>query len=161
MIKNLKPNYNGPFKQGYYRLQNPEKYIGDPNNIIIRSSWEQRFASWCDMHPKIKRWSNESLEIPYISPIDNKKHRYYIDFCIEVVKESGTIQPYLIEVKPNSQIKPPDPALLEGNRTLQKMKRYNWQLKTYIINKAKFEAAVKFANERGYKFAIADENFLF
>lgn len=160
MIKNMGPNYNGAFKQGYFNPQNPEKYIGDPTKIIMRSSWESRFASWCDLHPKIKRWGSEPIEIPYISPLDSRKHRYYVDFYIEVEKPEG-VQSYLVEIKPNLQFQPPDQKLLEGNKTLSKMKRYNWQLKTYIVNKAKFETAVIFAKSRGWKFVIADENFLF
>lgn len=159
-IKNLKPNSNGKFKQNYYCLQNPEKYIGDPNKIICRSSWETRFCTWADLHPKIQRWSSEPIPIKYFSPLDNKLHDYWVDFYIEIIKEDK-VQPYLVEIKPNAQFQPPDQKLLEGNRTENKLKRYNWQLKTYIVNKAKFDSAVQFANSRGYKFVIADENFLF
>jgi len=36
-----------------YKPMFTEKYIGDHTNIIMRSSWETRFASWCDRNPSI------------------------------------------------------------------------------------------------------------
>jgi len=36
--------------QGYYRVKNRDKYIGDPNLIIYRSSWEFLFVNGA-MHP--------------------------------------------------------------------------------------------------------------
>ena len=36
-----KPDLNSKkYKQGYYKVQNKEKYIGNPNLVIYRSSWE-------------------------------------------------------------------------------------------------------------------------
>ena len=159
-IKNLKPRQNGDFKQGYFQPRNPEKYMGDPTKIIWRSSWEFRFMTWCDIHPQIKQWSSEPVPIPYNNPVTKKVAKYFVDFYI-VVEKNGVLESYLIEVKPNSQTKPPNQKLLEGNRTLKKIQSYNWQLKTYVVNKAKFEAAVQFAKSRGMKFAICDEKFLF
>ena len=39
--------------QGKFKPQNPEKYKGDPMNIIFRSSWERIFCNWCDKNSKI------------------------------------------------------------------------------------------------------------
>ncbi|MFM2010951.1 MAG: hypothetical protein RLZZ479_1342, partial [Bacteroidota bacterium] len=39
-IKNNKPSKKSTYRQGYYVLNNPDKYIGDPTKIIYRSSWE-------------------------------------------------------------------------------------------------------------------------
>lgn len=33
--------------------KNPEKYVGDVNNIISRSSWETKFMNWCDQNPAV------------------------------------------------------------------------------------------------------------
>ena len=62
----------------------PEKYTGDPTNIIMRSSWETRFASWCDKNPSVVKWSSEETVIPYRCSTDNRIHRYFIDFKITV-----------------------------------------------------------------------------
>jgi hypothetical protein len=159
-IKNLKPNMKGKFKQGYFPVQYPDKYLGDPRQIIARSSWEAKFMNWCDNHPSVVKWSSEPVAIPYISPIDNKEHKYYVDFYLKVQK-NGVAEDWLIEIKPDSQTKKPSEKLLEGSRTLKKIQQYNWQLRTYIINCAKFAAAQQFAAARGMRFGVAGENFLF
>ena len=58
-----------------YKPSNPEKYVGDPNNIICRSSWERKFCHWADLNPDIVKWVSEEVAIPYLSPVDNKVHR--------------------------------------------------------------------------------------
>ena len=46
-----KPNQSptAKTKQGYYKAKNPDKYIGDTELIIFRSSWEFGFCKYCDM----------------------------------------------------------------------------------------------------------------
>ena len=57
--------------QGYYKVQHPEKYIGDPNLVIYRSSWEASFCRWCDFSPSILRWSSEPIKVPYYDRVAN------------------------------------------------------------------------------------------
>ena len=40
MSRNRSNIGNKKYKQGKYILINKEKYLGDPTNIIYRSSWE-------------------------------------------------------------------------------------------------------------------------
>jgi hypothetical protein len=167
-IKNLKPNQgpNGKYKQGYFQLKNPQKYVGDPNKVIFRSSWEYRFMQWCDIHPKIVKWGSEPVPIPYINPVRSAEKKtqvinnYYIDFYM-VAEKDGKQQAYLVEVKPEKQKYPPDPSKLNENCTAKRLSRYNQELKTYLINQAKWAAAKQYAASRGMLFKIADENFLF
>ena len=77
----------------------PEKYAGDPTNIIMRSSWETRFALWCDRNPSIIKWSSEETVVPYLSPVDGKMHRYFIDFKI-TTKDNRV---FLVEIKPEKE----------------------------------------------------------
>lgn len=164
MIKGLKPNKNGKYKQGYFIPKNPQKYMGDTTKIIARSSWESRFCIWCDLHPNITKWSSEPVPIPYISPIDNKHHRYYVDFWV-LVENNGEKRQYLIEIKPDAQTKPPTYKLMsiinEGKATTAQLKRYNRELRIYLVNRAKFQAATKYAASRGMEFQVCTENFLF
>ena len=62
-----KPNMgpNTKTKQGYYRVTHKEKYIGDPELVIFRSSWEFAFCKYCDMAPSVTRWSSEPITVPY------------------------------------------------------------------------------------------------
>ena len=98
MAESLKSKYKPSF---------PQKYKGDPNNIICRSSWERKFCRWCDLNENVLQWGSEEFYIPYISPVDNRVHKYFPDFIIKVKESNGQIKTYVIEVKPKKQTKPP------------------------------------------------------
>ncbi len=127
----------------------PEKYTGDPTNIIMRSSWETMFASWCDKNPSVVKWSSEETIIPYRCPTDNHIHRYFVDFKITV----NTGKTYLVEVKPYKQTQLPE---YPGKRT----KRYLIESLTFMKNQAKWEAATNYAKDRGWEFKIITEHEL-
>ena len=127
----------------------PEKYAGDPSNIIMRSSWETRFASWCDKNPSVLKWNSEETIIPYKCPTDNRIHRYFVDFKITVT----TGKTYLVEVKPKTQTQPP---IYPGKRT----QRYLQESLAFMKNQAKWEAASEFAKDRGWEFKIITEHEL-
>ena len=127
----------------------PEKYTGDPTNIIMRSSWETRFASWCDKNPSVLKWNSEETVIPYRCPTDNRIHRYFVDFKITV----STGKTYIVEVKPAAQTQPP---IYPGRQT----QRYITESLTFMKNKAKWEAAIEFAKDRGWEFKIITEKEL-
>jgi DNA-binding sugar fermentation-stimulating protein len=124
----------------------PEKYTGDPTNIIMRSSWETRFANWCDKNPSIVKWSSEETIIPYRCPTDNNIHRYFVDFKIT----TSANKTYLVEVKPSSQTQPP---IFPGKKT----QRYLLESLTFMKNQAKWKAAKEFAKDRGWEFKIITE----
>ena len=153
----LKPRA-GKIRQGYFRPANPSKYLGDPTQIIFRSSWEFKFLKWCDSSPTVIKYSSEPFGIPYYSPLDQRGHVYYIDFYIVTKDNSGKEQGWLIEVKPDKYTKlPTAPARMTDKQTAN----YVYAAKQYIVNQAKFEAAKEFAATRGIKFGIITENFLF
>jgi hypothetical protein len=141
------------FHKRKYIPVNPQKYSGDVNNIIMRSSWETRFAKWCDMNPSIIRWSSEETVIPYICPTDNKLHRYFIDFKIRVQQKDGSTKTYLIEIKPLKQTAPP---VFPGRQT----KRYLAESYSFIKNQAKWKSATDYAKDRGWEFKIITEKEL-
>ena len=72
------------YKQGKYIPRASRKYKGDPRNINYRSSWEYKFMLWCDQTPSVQEWGSEEIIIPYTSPVDGKRHRYYPDFYVKV-----------------------------------------------------------------------------
>ncbi len=127
----------------------PEKYTGDPTNIIMRSSWETMFAAWCDKNPSVVKWSSEETIIPYRCPTDNHIHRYFVDFKITV----NTGKTYLVEVKPYKQTQLPE---YPGKRT----QRYLVESLTFMKNQAKWEAATNYAKDRGWEFKIITEHEL-
>jgi hypothetical protein len=127
----------------------PEKYTGDTTNIIMRSSWETRFANWCDKNPNILKWSSEETIVPYRCPTDNLIHRYFVDFKIT----TSVGKTYLVEVKPAAQTQPP---VYPGKRT----QRYLTESLTYMKNQAKWKAAHEYAKDRGWEFKIITEHEL-
>jgi len=138
------------FHKRIYKPLFPEKYAGDPTCIIMRSSWETRFASWCDKNPSVIKWSSEETVIPYRCPTDEKIHRYFVDFKIQIKNKDGALKTYLIEVKPAKQTQPP---VYPGRNT----QRYITESMTYIKNQAKWKAATDWAKDRGYEFKIITE----
>ena len=145
----MRSRYKGKFK-----IKNSQKYKGNPSNIIYRSLMELRFMKWCDNNEKILKWSSEEIVIPYISPIDNKKHRYFPDFLIQTTKGWT-----LIEVKPQIQTNPPKKILME-KVTLKKRRRYVRAVRTWLVNEAKWNAAKKVCEVEDWKWSIMTEKQL-
>ena len=140
--------------KGKYKIKNPNKYLGNPTNIIYRSLMERRFMEWCDSKDKCYKWSSEEVVIPYISPIDNKQHRYFPDFLIQTPKGW-----FLIEVKPLTQSRPPKKLVVE-NLELKKKRRYIKSVQTWLVNEAKWKAATKVCEKKGWSFQILTEKQL-
>ena len=140
--------------KGKYKIKNPNKYLGNPTNIIYRSLMERRFMEWCDSNDKCYKWSSEEVVIPYISPIDNKQHRYFPDFLIQTPKGW-----FLIEVKPLTQSRPPKKLIVE-NLELKKKRRYIKSVQTWLVNEAKWKAATKVCEKKGWSFQILTEKQL-
>lgn len=139
--------------KGKYKPTNWKKYKGDPTNIIYRSLWERKFMYYCDNNPNIIEWNSEEIAIPYKSPIDNRWHRYFPDFYIKVKNSDGTIQSYLVEVKPKAQVNGPKPQKSMS-------KKYLYEVTTYAKNQAKWEAARNFCEDRAWIFKIITEDEL-
>jgi len=139
--------------KGRYRIQNPKKYKGDINDVIYRSSWELRFMKWCDLNPNVMEWGSETVIIPYRSPVDNKMHRYFVDFYIKTKDKTNNIKKYLIEIKPEKFTKPP--AIPQ-----KKTKRFIEEVFTYGINQNKWKSANEYCEDRGWKFLVLTEKDL-
>jgi hypothetical protein len=75
--------------KGFFKPKNPDKYMGNPTNIIYRSSWELKLMIRLDEDPSIISWGSEEVVIPYRSPIDNRIHRYFVDFIVNKINRNG------------------------------------------------------------------------
>lgn len=142
------------FKQGFYKPKHPEKYRGDPNNIVYRSGWEKRVMDWCDTNKSVISWGSEEVVIPYVSPVDNRVHRYFVDFYVEAYDNKGDKQIYLLEVKPLGQTQEPKPSK-------RKTKRYINEVFTWGVNQAKWKAAEDYCRNKGWTFRLITETDLF
>lgn len=142
------------YKQGYFKPQNPKKYIGDPNNIVYRSGWELRVMKYLDEKESVTRWASEEIAIPYISPIDNRPHRYFADFYVEAIGRDGETKKMLLEVKPKAQTQEP-------KKPKRNTKRYISEVMTWGVNQAKWKAAQEFCEDKGWDFKLITEAELF
>jgi hypothetical protein len=139
--------------KGKFRTKNPKKYKGDVGNIVYRSLWELRFMKWCDQNDAVQEWGSETVIVPYVSPLDKKVHRYFVDFYIKIKDKNGGIQKYLIEIKPERFTKPPDiPA--------RKTRKFIDEVFQYGVNEAKWKAAFEFCQDRNMKFMVLTEKDL-
>ena len=172
-----KPNMseNAKTRQGYYKVQNVNKYIGDPNLVIYRSSWEYSFCRWCDYSPSIIRWGSEPMHIPYydrvskleeckkygLDPNDPKNwviKNYHTDFWIEIDKGNEKSERIFIDIKPAIKLKKPIPP--NYNASLKEQKKFVIDSKEYLINEAKFAAMSAYAEKNNMKFFIFTEETL-
>lgn len=102
---------------------------------------------WADTSPSVVAWSSESTIIPYISPVDNKYHRYFVDFSVKMIDGSGNVVDYLVEVKPESQAKEP----VRGRK---RERTFLNEVLTYGVNQAKWDAARIYCENTGKKFIV-------
>lgn len=141
------------YKQGFFKPLHPEKYKGDPTNIIYRSGWELTFMSYLDRHKDVLQWSSEEFCIPYLSPLDGKYHRYFPDFWVKKQNPEGKISIIVVEIKPHGQTIEPKPS--------NKMtKRYLKEVHTWGINSSKWRYAIDFCKQRNWEFMILTEKHL-
>jgi hypothetical protein len=127
--------------------KNPNKYIGSKNSIKCRSLWERRVCKFFDESEKIKKWSFEEIEIPYVHPVDKQVHRYIPDFLIQV-EQNNINKSIIVEVKPLKQV-----HLKESASSKDKL--------IFEINKAKWNAAEKFCQKHQMQFQILTEKDIF
>jgi hypothetical protein len=140
--------------QDFFKPSNPEKYIGNINEIVYRSSYELKAFHWCDSHPDILQWSSETITIKYFDPTTNRTRRYFPDLYIKMREQDGEIKRYIIEIKPKRQTVPP------RNSPKKRTKTYINETKTYAKNLAKWQAAEKFCMDNSLIFKIVTEKEL-
>jgi len=167
--------FNGNYSKGEFIPRHPEKclnkngkYPPNKSKITFRSSWESIFANWCDIEENVIEWGSELIEIPYFSQIDQKSHVYVTDFVFLSKNRDGTVDKWLIEVKPAiqvprldecGQIKYPD---LGQKKKLTQKKIERWQETCNVLRKnhEKWTQARLWAKAHGYKFKVITESEL-
>lgn len=133
--------------KGKFSPKNPQKYVGDPRNIIYRSSWECRIMDSFDKRSDVISWSSEEIIVPYVSPVDGKRHRYFPDFIVKVQSKDGSIKTFMIEVKPEKQSRPPE-------KKKRVTKQYIQEVVTWGVNQAKWKSAIEYCRDRKWTFIV-------
>ena len=142
------------FKQGIFTPKNPQKYNGNVVNIVYRSSWELKLMRYLDIQSNIVWWESEETVIPYFYDVDQKNHRYFVDFKINFKANDGTVKTALIEVKPKAQVERPKKPRAKTQKAQQ---RYIDAIKEWIKNQQKWAAATSHCKARGWHFIILTE----
>lgn len=139
--------------KGFFSPKNPKKYGGDPTQIIFRSLWERQVMKFFDENPAVVEWQSEEVIVPYISPVDNRKHRYFPDFIAKIKQADGSIKTYMFEVKPYKET-------IEPKRKKVTQQFLN-EVKTWGVNQAKWHYAREYCKDRGWEFKLITEKELF
>ena len=105
------------------------------------------------MNNNIISWASEEFSIPYVSPKDNRVHKYYPDYLIKVKEKNDMIKTYVVEVKPYKQTRPP-------KQRSRKTKSYLTECVTYAVNQAKWKAAKEFCEDHRIEFKVVTEKEL-
>jgi len=136
-------------------LKHPEKYCGKIQYIEFRSSYEISAAKYLDRNDSILQWSSEENIVYYKSPIDKRRHRYFVDFYIKYKVASGKTKEALIEIKPYKDTLD-KPQITEGMSSKTK----ETVIHAHVINQAKWSAARAYCNKRNMSFFVLTEKDL-
>lgn len=109
---------------------------------------------FCDMAENILEWSSEEVVIKYFNSIDKKIHRYFVDFWVKIQEKNGDVKCKLIEIKPFKQTKKP-------KQPKRQTKTYLREVKTWVINNNKWEAANAYCKSKNWEFLILTEKEIF
>jgi hypothetical protein len=136
--------------KGYFKAKHPEKYKGNPTNIVYRSSWEFRFMMQLDHNPDVVWWTSEETVVIYNNPTKapGNHSRYFPDFVVHY-NDNRTV---MYEIKPYKE------TMMPVNNG--KGKRFLRECITFGINQAKWQAATHYCKSRGWEFKILTENEL-
>lgn len=153
-MKKHKPN-NSKFLQDKYIVKNRNKYMGNPDDVFYRSSWELSAFTFFDNNVNVIKWGSEEIAIEYLMPLPNgniKKRKYYPDIYVEYIDAHGKIQKELIEIKPEKQMR-----LSKAKKNITR----HYENAVYFINQLKFDAAIKWCALHGVKFRTASDKQIY
>ena len=109
----------------------------------------------CDTKESVLKWSSEPVTIKYKWSKDGKAHKYYPDFYMTTAGENdeGPVE-WLVEIKPEAQIKKPLPPKTKSKKALNS---YKFLAESYIKNRDKYAYANAWCENRGWRFIVLTE----
>lgn len=141
--------------EGKFKPKNPQKYLGDIDNIHYRSALELNSFEFLDNNPFVLGWSSEEIAIDYMKPMPDgsiKPSKYYPDLYVEYMDKNKNVKKVILEIKPEKMLR----KSKSKNRKTALVENY-----TYMINMLKAEAANRWCLGKNieYRFAI-EKNIL-
>lgn len=151
-------NKQDKYHQGQYKIQNPDKYIGNPNEILYRSGWEFKFMLYCDLNPGVVKWGSEVFKIPY-NDFMGHSHVYIPDFYLETKSLENPLymNRFLVEIKPEKQIREPKIPMTISEK---KLKGLEYDITEWRKNKYKWAYAQEWCKSRDIQFWLITETHL-
>ena len=151
-LKNHQKPHNRRWRQGFFIPKHPLKWINimetsEPQPIVYRSGWEQKFDEWMDNTSSIFRCGAEVIRILYKDPIKNKMSFYTPDAYIEYLDNNKKIRKVLIEIKPLKET-----TLKESSNGYDKL--------MVAKNSMKWAAAIEYCKKRNIEFKVMHERNL-
>lgn len=153
------PSHNSKAKSGYYKLINPDKYKGNPSEVVYRSSWEKKVMIYCDLNPGVIRWESEPYRVPYVD-FYGKTRNYIPDFYLETVNINNPsyINKFILEIKPEKETH--EPEIPKGYITPKQLKNIEYSYSVWIKNKHKWAYALEWCKKRDFIFKIITEHYI-
>ena len=108
---------------------------------------------YCDKNANVLEWASEEIVIPYISPVDNRQHRYFPDFYMKLKESNGIVKKYIVEIKPLKQCSPPQ-------KPKRQTKGYLREAFEYAKNQSKWKRAREYCADRQWEFKVVTEKEL-
>lgn len=143
----------GNWRSGQFIPDNKDKYLGNPNEIFYRSSWEREAFIFCDKNPHVVKWESEEIPIPYQKPNPRtgflENSIYLPDLFVVLDDGTGELRRELIEIKPKKQT--------QKSRARNPGRRLDEEY-TLMVNRLKWEAADHWCKQRNIKFRVLTEN---
>jgi len=134
--------------KGRFVPKHPEKYLGNPERIFFRSSWEVKLFKWLDTTPAVLQWASEEFSVPYLHPFEKRVANYYPDALVIYKDKFGNLKKEIIEIKPYKE-------------TVLTPKASDQDKYALAVNQAKWKAAADFAAKQGMSFRVITEKTLF
>lgn len=134
--------------QGIFVPTNPQKYIGK-HKPKYRSGWEFTFMQFCDKNDAVLKWASEAIMIPYRNPLTGKQANYIPDFFLVYQNKHGQQIAEVVEIKPKKQ------SLIESRVASARDRA------VVAVNHAKWQAAMAYCKQSGFKFRVVTEDDLF
>lgn len=139
--------------------------LNEKGGLFYRSGLEHKMMIYLDHSDKVVRWGAEFFSVPYQKTewVAEKQsyrtttHKYYPDFYYEIIKEDGSIEKVVAEVKPKSETVAPK---LPEKATPRQMKNFEYALKMFNKNISKWQKMIEFCKSANVRFIIITEDHL-
>lgn len=112
---------------------------------------------WLDNAPEVLEWASEETVIPYVSRLDGRTHRYFVDFWAKIQQPNGEIKKVLLEVKPKKETKPPRKP---KGTSVESQGKYMAEMATFVKNTDKWTAAQEYCRKTQSAFYLITEDTL-